>query len=100
MRDSVIALTAAFMAASASSGASLAQSAPPPGATSCSGCHAGSDNAMPVLKGRSAADIVAAMTAFRTGAREATVMDRIAKGFSDQETAAIAEWLAREGAVK
>lgn len=100
MRDRVIVLTTAFMIASVSCGASLAQSAPPPGAAACSGCHAGSDNAMPVLKGRSAADIASAMTAFRTGAREATVMDRIAKGFSDQETAAIADWLAQEGAVK
>lgn len=100
MRDSVIVLTTAFMIASASCVASVAQSAPPPGAAACSGCHAGSDNAMPGLRGRSAADIASAMTAFRTGAREATVMDRIAKGFSDQETAAIADWLAREGAFK
>jgi cytochrome subunit of sulfide dehydrogenase len=33
------------------------------------------------------------MEAFRQGARPATVMDRIAKGFSDAEIAAIAEWL-------
>jgi cytochrome c553 len=36
------------------------------------------------------------MHAFRTGAREATVMDRIAKGFSDEEILAIAKWLAAE----
>jgi sulfide dehydrogenase cytochrome subunit len=34
------------------------------------------------------------MRDFRTGQRPATVMDRIAKGFSDAETAAIAEWYA------
>jgi sulfide dehydrogenase cytochrome subunit len=74
----------------------------PPGAASCSGCHgpAGS-GPVPSLAGRPAADIVTAMQAFRDGGREATVMDRIAKGFSDDETRAIADWLAaNRGAAK
>jgi sulfide dehydrogenase cytochrome subunit len=33
------------------------------------------------------------MRAFRSGEKPATVMDRIAKGFSDEETRAIADWL-------
>ena len=68
----------------------------PPGATSCSGCHAGReiDSAIPRLTGRSAADIVAQMQAFRSGQRPATVMDKIAKGFSDAEVQAIAAWYA------
>ena len=41
-----------------------------------------------------ATQIVTAMQAFRTGQRPATVMDRIAKGFSDAEIAAIAAWYA------
>jgi cytochrome c553 len=36
------------------------------------------------------------MQDFRSGARQATVMDRIAKGFSDEETRAIAIWLAAQ----
>ena len=48
---------------------------------------------MPPLKGRPAAEIVTAMEAFRAGGREATVMGRIAKGFTDDETRAIAAWL-------
>jgi cytochrome subunit of sulfide dehydrogenase len=32
------------------------------------------------------------MQAFRSGARPATVMGRIAKGFSDDEVKAIAAW--------
>jgi sulfide dehydrogenase cytochrome subunit len=70
--------------------------AAPPGASSCSGCHAPAgarDSAVPTLNGRPAGEIVSAMEAFRQGARPATVMDRIAKGFSDAEIAAIAEWL-------
>jgi cytochrome c553 len=71
---------------------------PPPGVAACSGCHAksGGDPALPRLAGRSAAEIVAAMQAFRAGKRPATVMDRIAKGFSDDEIAAIAAWYAEQ----
>jgi cytochrome c553 len=32
------------------------------------------------------------MQAFRSGARPATVMDRIAKGFTEDEVRAIADW--------
>ncbi len=67
--------------------------AQPSGAASCSGCHAGA-GPVPGLEGRPAAEIAAAMAAFRSGERPATVMDRIAKGFSDDETRAIADWLA------
>lgn len=71
--------------------------AEPAGAGMCSGCHApaGMNGPIPSLAGRPAEEIAAAMAAFRTGTREATVMDRIAKGFTDDETRAIAEWLAR-----
>ena len=47
---------------------------------------------MPPLAGRAPGEIVAAMRAFRAGERQATVMNRIAKGFSDDEIAAIASW--------
>jgi cytochrome subunit of sulfide dehydrogenase len=69
----------------------------PVDAANCIACHpveAGGDPALPRLAGRNAADIVAAMKAFRSGARPATVMDRIAKGFSDRDIAAIAAWYA------
>jgi cytochrome c553 len=47
---------------------------------------------VPRLIGRNPADIVAAMQAFKSGQTPATVMDRIAKGFSDDEVKAIAAW--------
>jgi cytochrome c553 len=47
---------------------------------------------VPRLQGRKAADIVEQMQAFRDGKRESTVMDRIAKGFSDPEIKVIADW--------
>jgi len=67
----------------------------PPGAASCSGCHAATPNVdtpMPRLVGQDASAMAAAMQAFRDGRRPATVMDRIAKGFSDDEITAIAAW--------
>jgi sulfide dehydrogenase cytochrome subunit len=69
----------------------------PPGASSCSGCHgadAGVVTPVPRLEGRPAAEIVAQMEAFRSGKTPATVMDRLAKGFSDAEVQAIATWYA------
>jgi sulfide dehydrogenase cytochrome subunit len=70
---------------------------PPPGATSCSGCHppsASAETKVPPLRGQNSAEIVAAMQAFRSGGRPSTVMGRIAKGFSDAEIRAIAAWVA------
>ncbi|MFN3891349.1 MAG: c-type cytochrome [Beijerinckiaceae bacterium] len=100
MRDGVIGLTAAVAILNLACGGASAQSWPPPGAAACSGCHGGPNTAMPSLHGRSAAEIEAAMIAFRDGAREATVMDRIAKGFSEPETKAIAAWIAQYGAAR
>jgi sulfide dehydrogenase cytochrome subunit len=56
---------------------------PPVGASACSGCHPASSAAeagVPALAGRDAQEIVKQMRAFRSGQRDATVMDRIAKG--------------------
>lgn len=71
--------------------------ASPPGASSCSGCHGAPGGAVPSLAGHSAADIAASLAAFRSGSRPATVMNRIAKGFSDEESRAIAAWIAGGG---
>jgi cytochrome c553 len=73
----------------------------PPGAASCTGCHAENPNVdtpVPRLAGQDANAIAAAMQAYRSGQRPATVMDRIAKGFSDDEIKAIAAWF-RDAAV-
>ena len=71
----------------------LGAAAPPPGASSCTGCHGGVAP-IPVLAGRDSGEIVAALDAFRAGTKPATVMDRIAKGFTHDETVAIAAWWA------
>src|SRR5512134_401200 len=78
----------------------LASSDPPPGAASCSGCHSAGATAsaspIPRIYGRAAGDIVTAMTGFRDGSLPATVMTRIATGFTDDELRAIAAWLAAQ----
>jgi sulfide dehydrogenase cytochrome subunit len=79
--------------------AAFAASEPPAGASSCSGCHPPNTSVqppVPPLAGKSAAEIVAQMQAFRKGERPATVMDRIAKGFSEPEVQAIADWYAQQ----
>ena len=70
----------------------------PAGASSCTGCHAAASgsNAMRALGGIPAAEIAAKMTAFKSGKLSVTIMDRIAKGFSDDEIRAIAAWYAAQ----
>lgn len=90
--------TAAWLAVLIGCGSALAAEVPPPGASSCSGCHPAGGVETPVLRlvGRSAAEIVTAMQDFRSGQRPATVMDRIAKGFSDDDVRRIAAWYAAQ----
>jgi len=87
------ALAAALALASAPA---LTQPAAGQSAASCSGCHAPAPRAgaaIPAIEGRPAAEIVAAMLAFKAGSRPATVMDRIAKGYSEAEIRALAATL-------
>jgi cytochrome subunit of sulfide dehydrogenase len=72
---------------------------PPAGAAACSGCHPSSarvPSPVPRLTGLDRAIIVKAMQDFRAGQRPGTVMDRIAKGFTDEEIQAIAAWFAAQ----
>ena len=77
----------------------LAASNPPPGATAYSGSLPPlflASPAVPRLFGRDAADIMSAMAGLRDGSRSSTVMNRIAKGFTDDELRPIAAWLAAQ----
>jgi cytochrome c553 len=51
---------------------------------------------VPRLAGLDPAAIVRAMQDFRSGQRTSTVMDRIAKGFTDDEIRAIAAWFSTQ----
>src|SRR5258708_40274798 len=71
----------------------------PPGASSCTGCHAAKripDSVIPRIAGRKAADIANFMREYRSGAWPSSVMGRIAKGFDDQQIDAIAAWFAAQ----
>ncbi len=83
----------------ASIAAAVASAEPPAGAAACSGCHPASPRVaspVPRLTGVDQAAIVRALREFRSGQRPATVMDRIAKGFTDDEIQALAAWFATQ----
>lgn len=88
MRRAARAALLVLAAAPALTGPALGQSA-----ASCSGCHAAAPRAgaaIPPIQGRPAAEIAEAMLAFRAGTRPATVMDRIAKGYTEEEIRSLA----------
>jgi cytochrome subunit of sulfide dehydrogenase len=92
-------VTAAAIGFLSIAAAAAASAEPPAGAASCSGCHPSSarvSSPVPRLTGMDRAAIVKAMQDFRSGQRAGTVMDRIAKGFTDDEIAAIAAFYATQ----
>ena len=99
MRFSLLSVLAcAFVQAGAANAADLAADAPA-GMASCSGCHAISksvDTPVPRLFGRKADELALAMREFKAGTKPSTVMGRLAKGFSDDEIAALAAWFAAQ----
>jgi cytochrome c553 len=91
--------TAAVIGLCSIAAAAAASAQPPAGAASCTGCHPASarvSSPVPRLAGNDRAAIVKAMQDFRSGQRAGTVMDRIAKGFTDDEIQAIAAWYAAQ----
>src|SRR3712207_8539135 len=69
----------------------------PLAAEGCLGCHgpggAGSGG-IPAIAGRDAAELRALMAAFRANERTATIMGRVARGYTEPEIAAVAEHFA------
>ncbi|MBL8689602.1 MAG: c-type cytochrome [Rhodospirillaceae bacterium] len=62
-------------------------------ASTCSGCHganADGSGGIPGLKGQQQAYIADQLKAFKGGSRPATVMNRLAKGYTDEEIAGLA----------
>ena len=71
----------------------------PPGASSCTGCHAArpvADSVIPRIAGRKADDIAKFMREYRSGAWPSSVLGRIAKGFDERQIDAIAAWYAAQ----
>jgi cytochrome c553 len=70
-------------------------------AANCANCHGtagASVNALPKLAGMPKELFVAALTDFREGRRPATIMHQLAKGYSDQQIALMAEYFSRQRA--
>lgn len=69
-------------------------------AANCAACHGTNGNsvggAVPGLAGANKEYFVAQMKAFKEGKREATLMHQIAKGYSEAEIAAIADFFAAQ----
>ncbi|MBI5891069.1 MAG: cytochrome c4 [Nitrosomonadales bacterium] len=66
----------------------------------CAGCHgtsgASAGPSMPSLAGQNKAFFVDAMKKFKSGERTGTVMARLAKGYSDEQIVAMADFFAKQ----
>lgn len=66
----------------------------------CAGCHgtngAGAGTALPVLAGQSQEALAASLRAFKAGSRPSTIMQQVAKGYSDEQIVLLAAFLAAQ----
>lgn len=69
-------------------------------AANCANCHGSDgvavDGKLPALAGQSKEDLLGALQAYKNGNRTGTVMPQIAKGYSEQQLAALAEHFAAQ----
>ncbi len=71
----------------------------PLAAEGCVGCHGPGGagvQGVPAIAGRDAGELRALMAAFRANERPATIMGRVARGYTEAEIAAVAEHFARQ----
>ena len=91
------------VAASALAMSAAVHATPPDAAmlsNACAGCHgthgASAGPSMPNLAGQSKKAFVEAMKEFKSGGRPATIMGRLAKGYSDAEIEAMGDFFAKQ----
>lgn len=92
-----LALPAGLLLAPAAPAEELSQAAML--SASCEGCHGPhgrSPGAIPPIAGKSTDYLREAMEAFRSGDKDATVMDRHMKGYSEEEIRLIAEYFSKQ----
>ena len=70
-------------------------------AAACSMCHGTqgkpvANSPVAALAGRPRGEIAEAMAQFKAGTKPATIMHQVAKGYSDAEVAALADYFARQ----
>lgn len=77
---------------------------PPPAAfpyfvANCFNCHGTEGNtksAIPAIAGRERAYLEATLKAFKDGSKQATIMHQLAKGYTDDEIAVLADYFSRQ----
>jgi len=69
-------------------------------AHTCAGCHgtfgASAGDSMPIIGGQPKAYLVQSMNNYRDGKRHSTIMQRLAKGYNDNQIEAMAEFLSKQ----
>ena len=68
-------------------------------AHACAGCHGSFGHAIaptPTLAGKSEEDFVKAMQDFKSGQRDSSIMNRIAKAYTDEDIASMAQFFKKQ----
>ncbi len=100
-------LAALYLGISQWSGSALAQNADASNlykrglAATCANCHGTDgkgvvDGGMPLINNLTSEQILTQMKAFKSGAREGTIMPQLAKGYSDEQLETIANQLGKK----
>lgn len=76
------------------------QAAPPPYfVANCFNCHGTEgriNSAIPSIAGRDRAYLEETLKSFKAGTKQATIMHQLAKGYTDDEIAALADYFSRQ----
>lgn len=65
----------------------------------CAGCHGSFGHSLgdaPSIAGLPQQDFIKAMQAYKSGDRPSTIMDRIARGYADEDFSKMAEFFAKQ----
>lgn len=68
-------------------------------AANCFNCHGTEgriNSAIPAIAGRDRDFLLAALSAYKAGSKPATIMHQLAKGYTDAELAALADYFSRQ----
>lgn len=101
MKIRTIPLTLALLASSAglAQASGLPQTPPPYFAANCANCH-GTDGkstaAIPGIAGKDKAWLEEVLKAYKQGTRPATIMHQLAKGYTDEEIAILADYFSKQ----
>ncbi len=90
-------LAAALLAAGLLAATPAPADPAPLAAQGCIGCHGPNGAGIagsPRLAGRDARELAGLLRAYRSGERQGTIMNRIARGYTEEEISAVSAWFA------